>query len=252
MKQLSALEKKSLGKLLTDPPAVAQAKKSLLSILLKIGKRTIKYKIYSETKCLPVSGKPIIYAINHCEYSDTLIVTTNVRTQCHILAGKQPLDFLSSLFFWAHGAIFFDRLNKAEMTAVKEEICACLNQGIDLIWAPEGAWNLSDSLPILPMRWGIIDVARITNAQIIPFVMNYDRENMTCRVDWGEPIHGDMLNDKQAAINRLRDCMASFCWEAWARKPLIRRADVDVKAFAPQSMHLNWNTHFSIMMKRKP
>ena len=231
MKQLSAVEKKKLGMPLVDSATKRWIKRRMLPIILKMAQSTIKYEVISNSICKPVPAKPIIYAMNHSEINDFPILCNNINTDCYILAGKQSLDFGGSLFFSVHGVIYFDRTDKAEMAAAKEEILAYLEKGIGIIWAPEGTWNLSENLPMLPMRWGIIDVACQANAQIIPVVMNYDRENMKCCIDWGMPIHGEMLNDKAKAINQLRDCMASFRWEAWDKAPHLKRSEFDKTGF---------------------
>lgn len=47
---------------------------------------------------------------------------------------------------------------------------------------PEGTWNLTENLLMLPMKWGIIDIAKETGAQIIPTALEYDREQKKCFV----------------------------------------------------------------------
>ena len=58
------------------------------------------------------------------------------------------------------------------------------------MWFPEGTWIL-----ILPMKWGIIDVAIWAGAQIVPTVLNYDRETMICSVRFGIPMAPDSTSN---------------------------------------------------------
>ncbi len=55
---------------------------------------------------------------------------------------------------------------------------------------PERTWNTKESLPILPMDWGIIDISYITNSSIVPVVLEYIAEK--CYIKYGDPIY---IND---------------------------------------------------------
>ena len=44
---------------------------------------------------------------------------------------------------------------------------------------PEGTWNLSPNLPMLPLFRGIADIAKETNATIIPFAQEIDDKSKT-------------------------------------------------------------------------
>ena len=58
----------------------------------------------------------------------------------------------------------------------KAKILFYLRHGQSILWFPEGTWNLTDNLLMLPMRWGIIETADKAQAQIVPMAIQYDRK----------------------------------------------------------------------------
>lgn len=65
---------------------------------------------------------------------------------------------------------------------------------------------------ILPMRWGIIEVAHKAGAQIVLMAIRYDRKNKKCQVKFSPP-YGEQLADSRNGIQELRDEMAALRWE---------------------------------------
>ena len=129
-----------------------------------------------------------------------------------------------------YGVIFVDRKDKEDMAASKHAMSAYLNKGRSIVMFPEGTWNLTENQLMLPMKWGIIDIAKETGAQIVPTVLEYDREQKKCFVRFGTPMIFSPEDSKAEAIVALRDTMASMRWKFWERKGTFRRADFDVEA----------------------
>lgn len=73
---------------------------------------------------------------------------------------------------------------------------------------PEETWNLTVSKPMIPLYWGIIDIAQETNVPIIPLVMEFRKND--CYVQFGLPIYVRENDDKKNKINELTDCMETF------------------------------------------
>ncbi len=57
-----------------------------------------------------------------------------------------------------------DRGNKQSTKYTKESLIKLLKQGKSILWFPEGTWNMTDNLLMLPMRWGIIEVSQRADA----------------------------------------------------------------------------------------
>jgi len=102
-----------------------------------------------------------------------------------------------------------------------------LQKGCSVLWFPEGTWNLTESLPMLPMKWGIIRIAQKVGAQIIPIALEYDREEHICFVKFGAPFVPTGNPEKE--ICALRDAMASLRWELWEQKGMISRVGLDIE-----------------------
>lgn len=107
---------------------------------------------------------------------------------------------------------------------------AYLHAGRSLIMFPESTWNLTESTIMLPMKYGIIQMAQETGAQVIPTVLEYDRVHKLCTVCFGDPMVFEPSEDKLQAMIDLRDTMATMLWNHWERKGVFQRSTMDIEA----------------------
>ena len=98
-----------------------------------------------------------------------------------------------------------------------------LQKGRSLLICPEGTWNLTSSKPILPLNWGIIELAKQTGVPIIPLIMEYHPD--CCYAKYGEPINITSEMEKQAGIEQLEEEMATLKWDIWELFPVQHRSD---------------------------
>ena len=188
MSQITTLEKQNKNKPITDSKIKIKIKEFIHPIMLMLSKTKIKYKINKVNKYNSISGKPIIFAINHTNCNDIPIACNAIKEHGYLLIGKQGLEKMDEIFFNLNGVIYVDRKNKDDTTLSKDAMCSYLKKNKNLIVFPEGTWNLTDNLLMLNMKWGIVDIAREADAQIIPVVLDYDDKNMVCSAKFGEPI----------------------------------------------------------------
>ncbi len=226
MKQETTLQKQNKGKLLTDSGFVMKARDFLYPILMFLTGTKVRYKVETINTYTALPGKPIIFAANHSAFQDTPIMLRATKRRSYILSGKQNLAFIDWIFFMLNGTIWVDRRDKADMAATKDGILAYLRKGQSVLWFPEGTWNLTANQLMMPMKWGIIDVARSAGAQIIPAALDYNREANTCRIKFGAPMAGDTLENKAEAIRDLRDTMATLRWDLMSSQPVLHRAEI--------------------------
>lgn len=198
-------------------------------MLVALSGSRVKFDIIVENNYTPITGKPIIFAANHTNGCDMPIILRAVKRHFYVLVGKQRLGFLDRLFFFLIGTVYADRLNKADTSLTKKTLISLLRKGEAVLWFPEGTWNMSDNLLMLPMKWGIIEVAGCAGAQIIPISLAYDRKAHTCAVRFGNPITDPDPENKAAAIRNLRDTMASLRWEQICRDQIVSRAELDLE-----------------------
>lgn len=229
MKQLTTKDKLYSGKGLVDSSLKIKMRDTIYPFLLKLSQTKIKYKLVYKNELKTIEGHPKIFVANHYSAQDTPIVCNSIDERAYILAGKQRLKPEDNMFFKMYGSIFVDRKDKQDMALSKLAMETYLKKGKSLIVFPEGTWNLESADLMLPMKWGIIEVAQNTNAQIIPLSLYYQRESKECHIQYGNPrIYSPEMN-KEEAINSLRDEMGSMLWEKIATQPMLKRSQIDVK-----------------------
>ena len=210
-------------------------------LVLLLTKSRVKFQVTWEQPPAQLMDKPVIFAVNHTNSFDSPIAAKAIShvfgRRCYLLVGKQRLWFSDKLWFFLNGTIWVDRANPAEMSTVKDTIINYLRQGQSIMWFPEGTWNLTDNLLMLPMKWGIIDVAVRAEAQIVPTVLDYDRETMICSVRFGIPMAPDSTINLTDAICDLRNAMASLRWTAWEQKVPLQKGEID-RAKLKQAVHI--------------
>lgn len=226
MKQQSALDKQKKGKPITDSPSVIWLKDRLHPFMMMLTKTKITYRVDTENTYAPIDGKPIIFVANHSAFQDVPLSLRATKRRSYILLGKQSLLFLDWFFFVTTGTMWVDRKIKEDMAAAKDAMLEYLAKGQSVLWYPEGTWNLTANQLMLPMKWGIIDVAQKANAQIIPMVLDYDRTAHICKVKFGAPMADDALENKSEAIRNLRDTMATLRWDLMSDHPMLHRAEI--------------------------
>lgn len=202
----------------------------LRPVLSLIAGFRVPYKVIIKQPCHLLPNKPTIYAVNHSCFADTPIMGRITSQRLYILAGKQRLGFSDWLYFILNGVIWVDRKDKEDMAASKAAMLEYLAKGRSILMFPEGTWNLTGNQLMLPMKWGLIDVAKETGVQIIPTVLEYNREQKRCFVQFGEPMIVSQEDSKAEAITALRDTMATIRWDFWESYGIFRRDDSDIGA----------------------
>ena len=203
----------------------------LRPVLSLIASFRVPYKVVVTETAHLLPDRPAIYAVNHFCFADTPLMGRIAPKRSYILLGKQRLGFSDWLYFILNGVIFVDRKDKADMAASKQAMSAYLDKGRSIVMFPEGTWNLTENQLMLPMKWGIIiDIAKETGAQVVPVVLEYDREHKKCFVRFGDPMTFAPEDSKADAISTLRGTMATMRWEFMEHKGTFSRAEMDVDA----------------------
>ena len=228
MIQITTKDKLNKNKPITDSKVVMLFKDLIRPVLSLIASFRVPYKVVIEQPCCLLPDKPVIYAVNHFCFADTPIMGRITPRRSYILLGKQRLGFSDWLYFILNGVIFVDRKDKEDMAASKQAMSAYLHIGRSIVMFPEGTWNLTENQLMLPMKWGIIDIAKETGAQIIPTVLEYDREKKKCFVRFGVPMVFTPEDSKAEAIIALRDTLATMCWEFLERNGTFSRAGLNM------------------------
>lgn len=229
MHQQTSLEKKLSGKKLTDSKAQIYIKDLLRPFLSLLSKTRVNYRVVIDKPCKLAADHAVIYAANHFSFMDTPIICRTIPKRGYIFSGKQRLGFSDWLYFVLNGVIFVDRKNKEDMAASKEAVISYLEKNCSIIMFPEGTWNLTDNELMMPMKWGIIDIAKEAHAQIIPVILDYDRKEKTCHIYFADPLLYGEDADKATEIGRLRDMMSAVRFSYFEQRKASRK-EMDIEA----------------------
>lgn len=188
---------------------------------------------------VPKTERPIIFCITHIGKHDIEVCSQILKKHYYLLSGDfENLHGTSDgIFIELNGIIYLNKYDKEDKTKSKETSIAILKKGGNIMWFPEGIWNLSPNQPMLPLPFGIIEVALKANAAIVPVAIEqYGKEfyvNIGSIFDVTKyvPQHTDEFALKIAAITDLRDVMATLKWQIWEYRKPCKRVDLPQNYF---------------------
>lgn len=162
-----------------------------------------------------------IYVVNHSNKYDMPMASEVIKEHTFVLVGRQQLNLADWVCFRLNGVIYVDRKDRASRQNAKEAVQCRIQEGQNVCLFPEGTWNLSPSKPMLPLYWGVIDIARVTGRPIVPIVLEYRGH-----ARWGSIMYVSDTDSKQDKIEELSDNMATMKWKIWEMFPVIFRAEI--------------------------
>lgn len=165
--------------------------------------------------------RPIIFAITHVGKFDIEVVSEAIKDHYYLLSGdyEHIQGIVDEPFLSINGVIYFNETVREDRRAVSQRMISLLQDGGNLMYFPEGTWNLTPNLPVLPCYWGIVEIAQKGNAIIVPIAA----EQYGKHFEFNVGKHFDMLDygvsreEKSRAISDLRDTLAALKWEIWER-----------------------------------
>ena len=186
--------------------------KVIYPILKPIFRLLRKHEFVYVNEVPKISGNAI-FAVNHSNRYDIPYTCEILSRQCYVLLGKQPLEPIDRLAFILNGTVWVDRKSREDKKNSVAKMIKLLCSGANLVIFPEGTWNLTPSKPMLPLYWGIIDIAKASGRPIVPIVLEYTNEK--CYVAFGESMHISPADDKGEKISELNDRFATLKWSIW-------------------------------------
>lgn len=205
-------------------------RKKIYNIVRKMMSTTKNFEIeiLNEEK-LKTDGTTI-YAVNHSNFHDVPTMTELSDEHFFLLAGVQNLRLVDKIGFFLLGSIYVDRKNKTSKNSVKDTMIDLANKGNHLLIFPEGTWNVTANKLVLPLNWGIIDIARVTGAKIKPINLEYF--DGKCVVNVGDDIVVSKDDDKKEKIDELEEIMATLKWDTLEGRGIFTRTSITEKDFA--------------------
>lgn len=195
----------------------------LLIYMLKNRLGGYKYNVIYDKR--QVTDKPIIYAVTHVGKFDIEVVSEVIKEHYYLLSGdyEHIQGIIDAPFLFINGVIYFNETVAEDRNQAKQKMINLLQKGGNLLYFPEGTWNLSENLPVLPCYWGIVEIAKKGNAVIIP--IGAEQYGKCFDICVGENIdlrsYGSTPEEKSRAIRHIRDVLATLKWDIWESRPTI-------------------------------
>lgn len=170
---------------------------------------------------------PVVYACTHIGYDDVAMTFEAVKSPCWLFWGNPGVAYrtLDGKMAEKNGAVFLDTYDKEDRKIAKQLAIRVLKQGMSLLIYPEGAWNLTENLPVMKLYRGVVDMAMETGADIVPIAIEQYGKNFYVNI--GENInYSNREKNRQELTDELRDALATLKWEIWERMGVEERQSV--------------------------
>lgn len=158
---------------------------------------------------------PIIYACTHIGWDDVEIAYCALRNPSWLLLGdpRELYKSIDGLMLWMNGVICCETADKRDRYISKETCIKLLQQGGNLLIFPEGAWNISENLPVMKLFTGAAEMAIRTGAEIVPVAIEQYGKKFIANIGTNIRCSDYDLSQKQALTDLLRDAMCTLKWE---------------------------------------
>ena len=159
---------------------------------------------------LPRKDQQAIFAVNHFNGYDFPMAARVIQNHFYILADfSMQKDLVVNLLNRINGCVYTDRQSKSDRQAAKQKLINLLRDGESVLLFPEGTWNFHPAKLLLPLNWGVIDIARSAKVPIIPIVLLYGETETYANV--GKPFWP--TEDKGIEIESLKERMSTLLWD---------------------------------------
>jgi len=173
--------------------------------------------------------KPVIYAITHIDKYDFQIVSEVLKDHQYPFAGDPETMYRSfdGAVLNLNGVIYCDTESKTDRKIAKGTSIDLLKSGKNLLIYPEGVWNVTSNLLMLPLFPGIIEMAKETGCDIVPVAIErYDKNyvvNIGTEFNVNQKLTAGLNLDE--IKTDLRDEMATLKWNIIESLPKSESAE---------------------------
>ena len=202
-------------------------------IIKKILKIIIKYNVQIDGLDL-IPNEPVIYASSHQDFND--IINSIYAYPEHVLTlNASNISRILKMLLNINGVIYVDRNDKDSRKKAKYEMSKAILKGKSVNLYPEATWNCSPNKLHLPFYIGMIDIARITGAPVVPVVQeyNYDQSKLdgkshvkSVHIRFGKPVYVSLTDDRFEKLEEFDEIFSTIKWELLEEKGLYRREDI--------------------------
>ena len=200
-------------------------RKAINPIFRRVASMTSKYKVKVVNRAELPKGIPLIFAPTHGFKDDLLFSVATIGAHAYILFGSLPQFYntFDGITAWLNGSIIVDRVDKQSRLAARDKMEYAIDLGANLMIFPEGVWNKTENLLLLPFFGGVYDVACKKGAFIVPVATHLEGNCVYSSI--GEAFDISVY-DKKEGLAVLRDKMATLKWELMEKYSVTKRADL--------------------------
>ena len=169
--------------------------------------------------------RPAVYAATHIGWDDPEMIMSTIGDHVYLFWGDPGIAYknMDGLLLDINGFIIADTSDKTDRFIGKETCVKWLSRGGNLLIFPEGAWNITENLPVMPLYTGTAEMAIRTGAEIIPLAIERYGQNYTINIGQNIPASNLTLEQKQELTEKLRDATATLKWEIWSQQAIESR-----------------------------
>jgi len=177
--------------------------KIILRLCNRFFKRVNRYQLIFPERLPAENGLILIF--NHKDYLDIPLIFSvlNVRP-IHALVKIEVKKELVGKILSLMGTVFVDRSCAKSRTVAKDRLKNIVQSGSNILIAPEGTRNKTDSLLLPFVGRSAVSIARETNRPIIAFAISrYGEKRQQKLIKICKPFFVEMEEDLDVANNRL-------------------------------------------------
>lgn len=177
--------------------------------------------------------KPKIFCITHIGKFDIEVASEIIREHYYLLSGdfENMVGTIEEKFLGFNGVIYVREDDKEDRKRSKEKMINTLKKGGNLMYFPEGTWNLSPNLPVLQCPYGIIEIAMKSGATIVPIGIEQYGNKFIAAIGENFDVSAYTEDKKIEAIRDLRGAMAGLKWDIWESIPENIKCTMDEEGF---------------------
>ena len=174
------------------------------------------------------TDKPKIYACTHIGGKDIERTFEAIKEHCYLFLGDPGVTYktLTGLLLYLNGTINLETRDKIDRKIAKERAIELLKNGGNLLLYPEGAWNITENLPVMKLFTGIVEMAIESGAEIIPIAIEQEDKNFFISIGKNISYNNCQLSQKKELTADLRDTLCTLVWEIWEQLEYLKRDEL--------------------------
>lgn len=181
-----------------------------------------------------IPDSTVIYASSHQDFND--IINSIYACPEHILTlNASNISMILKMLLNINGVFFVNRDDKNSRFNSKLEMSKAVLKGRSVNLYPEATWNCSPNKLHLPLYIGMVDVARITGAPIIPVVQEYtyDQSKLdgkshvdSVHIMFGKPVYVSIFDDRFEKLEAFDEIFSTLKWRLLEEKGVYDRNSI--------------------------